>query len=249
MIRQFLERTGLLIRIKKIYYAADTRLNLSRTTALFSHVCGPGQLVFDVGANLGQKTEIFASLGARVVSVEPERRCSDYIRSRFAGSSQVTVVTAAVSDAPGRLSLFVNPQTPEISTLDREWLTSGPDKDKAGQIEEQSVEVVTLMQLIERFGTPDYIKIDVEGFETHVLKGLSVAVPHVSFEFHADNIADLTERCALVDALGAYDFNFTLANTYTLAQEQWAPSAQLLKAIRTLARQRPQWGDVFARRR
>jgi len=249
LIRSVLERTGLLIRIKKVYYAAETRLSLPKTKALFSHVCGPGSLVFDVGANLGQKTQIFANLGARVVSIEPEQRCCEYVRRRFRSSTQVTVVNAAVADSPGQLRLYVNPQTPEISTLDRDWLTTGPDKDKAGRIEEQVVEVVTLTQLIERFGVPDYVKIDVEGFETQVLRGLSVPVRHVSFEFHVDNVAPLIERLDLIKALGEYTFNYTLANSYQLSLPSWQPASVLIERLSSTPADAPQWGDVFARQR
>jgi FkbM family methyltransferase len=248
VIRRLLERWGLLIHVKKVYYAAETRVHLSRNAALFSHVCPRGGLVFDVGANLGQKTAIFVSLGARVVSIEPERRCCEYLRKRFGASDRVTVVNVAVSDEPGRLELFVNPQTPEISTLDRAWLTDGPDKDKAGQVEAQSVDVVTLTQLIERFGVPDYVKLDVEGFESKVLRGLKVPVGNLSFEFHADNVGEVAERCGIVDALGRYTYNFTRANTGTLALPSWVTAEELCAAIRATAPGLDRWGDVFARR-
>ena len=249
MIRELLERTGFLIRIKKIYYAVEARVLLPRTKALFGQMCGADDLVFDVGANLGQKTQIFLSLGARVISIEPERRCCEYIARRFRSSGRVTVLQAAVSDTPGRMQLFVNPQTPEISTLDLDWLRTGPDKAKAGRIEEQTVEVVTLTQLIERYGQPDYVKIDVEGFETRVLQGLTVPVRALSFEYHVENPDDLAERCRIVDALGDYRFNYTRANTCELALTAWVSSTALIDSIRTTPDAVPRWGDVFARRR
>jgi FkbM family methyltransferase len=249
VIRRLLERSGLLIHVKKVYYAAETRFHLSRNGALFSHVCRPGSLVFDVGANLGQKTAIFLSLGARVVAIEPERRCCEYLRKRFGGSDRVTVVNVAVSDEPGRLQLFVNPQTPEISTLDPAWLTDGPDREKAGQVEAQSVDVVTLMQLVERFGPPDYVKLDVEGFESRALRGLRVPVGNLSFEFHADNLDDVEERCGIVGSLGNYEYNFTRANTGALALASWVTPDDLHAAIRSTGAGLPRWGDVFARRK
>jgi FkbM family methyltransferase len=248
VIRTLLARSGMLIRIKRVYYSIESRLHLPRTRALFSHVCGPESLVFDVGANLGQKTTIFLSIGARVVAIEPETACFDYLTRHFR-SERLTLVNAAVSDQPGAVRLTVNPQTPEISSADADWLTSGPDHEKAGDTEEQIVEALTLTQLIERFGMPDYIKIDVEGFETRVLSGLRAPVRHVSFEFHAVNVAELQERCAILDALGRYSFNYTLGNSYELSLERWIPSAQLIAAIQSLPATATRWGDVFARRR
>jgi FkbM family methyltransferase len=248
-VRRALERTGLLLRVKKLYYRAEGRLHRSRSSRLFGHVCGTHSLVFDVGANLGQKTAVFLHLGARVVAIEPERHCFEYVRARFPGN-RVTALNVAVSDAPGRARLFVSPQTPEISTLEASWLESGPDKDKAGTIEEQAIEVVTLSQLIERYGVPDYVKIDVEGFETHVLRGLQVPVQHVSFEFHAGSVETIAERCAILSALGRYRFNFTLGNSYELSLPSWLPAPELVERIRALPPTPagpPQWGDVFAR--
>jgi FkbM family methyltransferase len=248
MIRRLLERSGLLIHVKKIYYAAETRLHLSRYASLFGQVIRPGNLVFDVGANLGQKTQIFLSLGARVISIEPERGCTEYLQKKFRGVDRVTVVNVAVSDEPGRLQLYVSPQTPEISTLDPAWLTEGPDKDKAGRVEAQSVDVVTLTQLIDRYGMPDYVKLDVEGFETRVLRGLKAPVGHLSFEFHADDVDEVAERCGIVDALGSYVYNFTRANTGTMVLASWVPATGLCEAIRLTAPGLDRWGDVFARR-
>jgi FkbM family methyltransferase len=248
VLRRLLERTGLLLSLKKVYYAAEARLNRQRARALFAHVCGPGDLVFDVGANLGQKTGIFEGLGARVIAIEPERSCAEYIRRRFRASQRVVVVNAAVSDAPGRLELHVSPQTPEISTLDPAWLSSGPDRDKVGAVEMQVVEVVTLAQLVERFGTPDYVKIDVEGFETRVLRGLTTPAACASFEFHDEHEEELRERCAILSQLGDYVFNYTIANSYTLALPSWTSADALAADIRARRRAigKPVWGDIFA---
>jgi FkbM family methyltransferase len=248
VIRDIAARLGLLIAIKRPYYAIYNRLHIGRTAAFYAELCGPGDLVFDVGANLGQKAYVFLKLGARVVSVEPERECVRYLRSHFS-SPRLTVVQAAVSDSPGRVRLFLDPQTPEIASLDERWLSDGPDHAKAFQVTAQDVEAVTLSQLVERYGVPDYLKIDVEGHETRVLQGLHVPVKRVSFEFHTVKLDELARRCALLGSLGAYEFNYTLGNTYRMGLARWVSSAHLADALRDV-RGRPselQAGDVFAR--
>jgi len=248
MIRSLLARLGWLGAIKRVYYAWDNRIHLPQKRAFYSQVCGPGMLVFDVGANLGQKTHVFLALGARVVSVEPERRCYEYLRTHFP-SDRLTVVNAAVADKPGTLRLMVDPQTPEISTVDTNWLVTGPDSAKVTQVEEQSVDALTLAQLIERFGVPDYIKLDVEGFETPALRGLDRSARHVSFEFHTANMQEIEERCAILRALGNYTFNYTLSDTYAMALDQWLTADALLDKLRAqhAAEGQPHWGDIFAR--
>src|SRR6266436_503898 len=44
-----------------------------------------GDLAFDIGANTGAKTAAFLSLGARVVAVEPNGQCTDYMLKKYQG--------------------------------------------------------------------------------------------------------------------------------------------------------------------
>src|SRR5438270_13965693 len=43
----------------------------------------PGNLIFDIGANAGEKTDVFLRLGARVVAVEPDQRNQEVLRQKF----------------------------------------------------------------------------------------------------------------------------------------------------------------------
>src|SRR5688572_28540682 len=43
----------------------------------------PGELCFDVGANVGNRVKIFLKPGARVVAVEPQRECVRTLRAAF----------------------------------------------------------------------------------------------------------------------------------------------------------------------
>src|SRR5262245_33095825 len=67
-------------------------------------------LVFDVGANRGAKTDALLSLGAQVVAVEPNPVCVEFLRSRYAdvlGSGQLQLKEAAVASQPGEIALIV----------------------------------------------------------------------------------------------------------------------------------------------
>ena len=57
------------------------------------------------------------------------------------------------------------------------------------------METITLDDLISTYGRPFYIKIDVEGYEAKVLKGLRTAVPYLSFEVNLPDFRSEGEQC------------------------------------------------------
>ncbi|MCC7418268.1 MAG: FkbM family methyltransferase [Acidobacteria bacterium] len=147
------------------------------------------RLIFDIGANIGSKAILFTKLAAQVVCVEPDAACVDVLRRRFQRNPDVRIVHAAVvGDSAGTGTLFKLAGASSYNTLSPKWLALLTDQAKprfASPPEQEAGEIVpttTLDRLIARFGTPSYIKIDVEGSELSVIKGLSTTVPLVSFE-------------------------------------------------------------------
>jgi len=61
-----------------------------------------GDLVFDVGANHGRKTDVFLRLGARVIAIEPDEVNQQILEQKFHlyrfVRKPVTIVGKAVSD-------------------------------------------------------------------------------------------------------------------------------------------------------
>src|SRR5437868_6104336 len=136
----------------------------------------PGDLAFDVGANIGVRTEVFLSLGARVIAFEPQPVCAREVRAR--GNANLVVVEKALGDAIGQAHLHLKKNNVQASLLS-DW-QGGPD---IGTI---AVPITTLDTEISRFGLPRFCKIDVEGFELNVLRGLSTPIEGLSFEYHCD---------------------------------------------------------------
>lgn len=149
----------------------------------------PGDLCFDVGANLGDRTAVFLRLGARVVAVEPQARCRRRLLRRFGRNPRVVLVPRALGAQPGAAEMKVS-EADTISSLSADWIARVQASGRfAGYAWNQTerVEVTTLDALIREHGTPAFCKIDVEGFEAEVLKGLSAPLRAVSFEFTPPN--------------------------------------------------------------
>lgn len=212
--------------------------------AFYGQFVGEGGLAFDVGANVGDKTAVCRALGARVVAFEPQPLCLRLLNKRFAGDAGVTVVAEGISDQAGVLPMSVCDSAKTISTFNPEWKEGRfSDFRWSSQIE---VPVITLDEAIARYGVPDFIKIDVEGFEEQVLRGLSQPAGSVSFEF-VKEYAGATGRCLdLLSALGYREFNCALGSETQYVFEQWTSAAEVLAFI-TQSEDQLLQGDIYAR--
>lgn len=158
-----------------------------------------GDLVFDIGANHGTHTQQMLKRGARVVAVEPQSAVAGELAKRF---PTVTVVQKAVGDAPGEAVLHLAPELDTLASLREEWIAeTGIPVAWQGS---EDVQVTTLDDLIDEFGKPTLVKIDTEGSDHRVLRGLSQPIDHLLFEIFPD--ADAPEAFSALDDLGSYEY-------------------------------------------
>ncbi len=213
--------------------------------------CGveKGVLCFDVGANVGDKTRHLRELGARVVAVEPVPQCIESLRLAFSNDlGGVSVVGKAVGANPGVLPLHVGDSS-TISSLNPDWIARN-GRLKGRQVSEiVNVEVTTLDALIREFGMPTFCKIDVEGYEAEVLKGLTSKIPAISFEFVPDNLSSVIECMRELSRIGDYIYNYTYSSPMRFELAQFADDQTLLHSLEA-GRQKDgslRWGDIVAR--
>ena len=236
-----------LLRSLAVYHAIPLRQR--RLRRLYATFAGPGDLVFDVGAHAGNRTRALAALGCRVVSIEPQPDFAWLLRFLFGHHPRVSILEAAVGDRAGVATLSVSDRTPTMTTLTAAWRAARERDPVFAGVRwnrEIDVELVTLDGLITRFGSPAFVKIDVEGGEPAVLAGLTRTVPVLSFEY-LPGAVDYTRACVdRLQTLGAYRFNWSVGESSELATAPWVDGDALMDGLRTgLARSRS--GDVYAR--
>ena len=94
-----------------------------------------------------------------------------------------------------------------------------------------AVPVTTLDAAIRKFGAPAFCKIDVEGFERQVIKGLSSRIRSVCFEFTRENRDD-AEACAdRLASLGKAGFNFSPYDDFSPFSESWLGKSELFRRL------------------
>jgi FkbM family methyltransferase len=196
---------------------------------------------------VGDRIGSFRRLGARVVALEPQPLCARAIRALYGGDPEVTLVEAACSDRPGRLTLRINSANPTVSTASADFIGAADGAGGwEGQVWDEEIEVAatTLDALIARFGVPAFAKIDVEGLEDAVLAGLSQGLPALSFEFTTIQ-RDVALRCLdRLAALGAYGFDIALGESQALTFGRWVSKDEMAARIAALPHAANS-GDVY----
>lgn len=240
IIKQLSISIGLYRPARAIHRLLTDQTDRQDQRNLLSHLIKPGDLVFDVGANIGERTDIMLSLGARVVAFEPQPILAREVRERGKKHAPLTVVQAAVGTEVGTANLLLTGSTGMASLR--------PDWDPSIVLGELPVLVTTLDIEIEKYGVPAFCKIDVEGLEVDVLNGLSAPIQALSFEYHCNEIA--VERVKLCVArlmdLGTYEFNLTGTECGKWLSPDWMPHDVFLNAFPRCAHPHF-YGDVFAR--
>jgi FkbM family methyltransferase len=206
-----------------------------------------GDLVFDVGAHIGRYSEIFTDLGAKVVSVEPNPHCCKQLRL-LAKVRDVHVEPCAAGDTPGKLKLRICDDS-VLSTVADEYYeeaSKAPIHKHAHWMDSVDVDVVTLDQLAGRYGIPAFVKIDAEGYDDHVLRGMSFQPKALTFEY-AQILPQVASRCFETPVLSSgYEFNFSRGLGSSFASEAWLSAEELRTRLPEFAGSEV-YGDVVAR--
>lgn len=171
----------------------------------------PKDLVFDVGCHHGCSTVFLARHAAMVVAVEPNHTNVAIIgKNVFLNDvSNVRVCHAAAGHTSGKTAI----QTENSNAI---VLMSKPRRAASAE-----VDVVPLDDLAQRYGFPDLFKIDVEGFEAHVLRGARQILkrrPKIALEVHKPMLAGFGS--SLEEVLGLLDLQ-THKVWFSKEDEDW----------------------------
>jgi FkbM family methyltransferase len=236
-----------ILRSLRIYYC--NRKHGPAMDRMYRGFVRPGDLVFDIGAHVGDRIAAFRRLDARVVAVEPQPALEKTLRLLYGCDAQVKIEAIAVGQQAGEIELNVNIDNPTVSTASANFIAAAagaPGWHGQNWTKRLRVPMTTIDALIARHGEPVFIKIDVEGFEAEALAGLTQAVPALSFEFttiQRDVARACVERCR---ALGYGRFNAALGESQQFAHTDWIEADTLLRWLDALPPEANS-GDVYAR--
>ena len=241
-----LRRAYGLCRSAAIYRANP--LKHRRARAFYRQFIAPGDLCFDIGAHLGDRSAHFLGLGARVVAVEPQPLLLAALQRRFGREPRVSLVAAALGAAAGRAELAIDPMNPTVATLSPDFIAQA-GSSRGFRLtrwrERIDVAVTTLDALIATHGVPRFCKIDVEGYEHAVLEGLTQPLPRLSLEYLPAALDPALMAIARLNQLGAYRFNRSPGESMRFVAPHWRGAAEMVAELKGLGPEEG-GGDVYA---
>jgi FkbM family methyltransferase len=207
-------------------------------------------IIFDIGCNVGSWTEANYSKDKEFVCVEAEPEMARRTKTKFKDVDNIIVLSNAVSDKDDEeidLYLTVNNQHPVLPSCVKRWETPS----RFGYLFDHTpvkVKTITIDRLIELYGEPDHIKIDVEGYENIALRGLTHKSGMVSFEWGEEEKENVFEAISYLQTLGYDKFALHETDDYTFTPDKWVDYDMIKNIVNgTLVPERQyKWGMIFA---
>jgi FkbM family methyltransferase len=217
---------------------------------IFREIIRSGDLCFDIGANLGNKTQEMSDLGSFVVSIEPQIDCYAHLKNRFANNPNVTIVNYACGSS-NRKDIMNISSAHTLSTMSDSFIKETSKERFTGTSWDKKIEIelVTLDSLINIYGVPRFCKIDVEGYEVEVLKGLSHPIPFISLEFVPELKKNSFECIDSLLKIGEYVFNYSEGESGFFEFSNWINSKDIINYLLEKNDFKNSFGDIYAKKK
>lgn len=214
-----------------------------KTTAFFNSFLSVSNntklLAFDIGANKGTKTKALLQLGFTIIALEPEKKAISTLLYRYKNNERVKIVEKGVSSEEGFTDIYITEGRSGLNTMNTKWKDSLHDEDEnrwQKQVEfnqHYQVPLTTIELLYAEFGNPYFIKIDVEGFELEVIKGMKKLPNFLTFEANLPEFTKETIQClgALYNLNKNILFNYSFKEKLVLAE--WINFTEMVNYIET----------------
>ena len=127
-------------------------------------------LIFDVGMHIGQDTEFYLRQGFRVLAIEASPILAEAGRQKFASeirSGQLDILNVGIFESDGIADFWICESVPEWNSFDRAIASREGFPHHAIQ-----VPTMRFGSILEKYGVPHYLKVDIEGCDHLCTKDL-----------------------------------------------------------------------------
>lgn len=205
-------------------------------------------IAFDIGSNIGKWAIANSALYNTIISVEASPSTFQRLQEHCLPFSNIIPLNFAVCNNGGQDIVFYEASADVISTLNREWLSNSNSRFCGMPHREIMCKTITLDTLIEKYGKPDLIKIDVEGAEYDCISSLSQHVDTICFEW-ASEMYNISYRCIdYLETIGFTRFCVQLEDQYTFRpNDNDYYSSQVAKELLGMMTPKQEWGMIWSK--
>jgi FkbM family methyltransferase len=162
-------------------------------------------LLFDIGANRGDATSAGIDKGfKKIISIEPAPITFSTLVRTFIYTDSVIPLKLAVGSTNNELVEFYECVEDGLSTTEKAWLTDPSMPYNGKQFRTIAAITCTLDYLIDYYGVPDLVKIDVEGAESEVFAGLTKKPKNLAFEWTIETLDQHIEQLHRLKKVNGY---------------------------------------------
>jgi FkbM family methyltransferase len=206
-------------------------------------------LIFDIGANIGLFTDKCLEMypECRVILIEPNKDLCNFLHEKYKNNKNIKIIERVVASKDDEEIDFFISNADTISTSSLDWINNSRFTNHYIWMDPIKIKTITIDRLIFDYGKPDLIKVDVEGFEFEVFKGLSNKVNEICFEWAEETFNNTLNSVKLLENLGYNSFGYIYNDEYLKKPEIY--SEWSLCDLNTLIKNNSKelWGTIWVK--
>jgi len=217
----------------------------------YSGFITPNMKIIDVGVNVGNYSQAFLNFGAKVIGLEPQKYCQNILRKRFKNATNFKLIPLASGSKVSTEEIHT-PTSHTVASMNKNWIDSVKQSNRFnGEVwnKTETISVTTLDLIIKENFIPDYIKIDVEGYELEVLKGLNHQINFISFEITLPEMKQSAIDCVNeIARIGNYVYTIP-SEDKIMDTKNWYSKSEIISQLESLSQSNKKVSsDIFCKK-
>jgi len=246
-IKLYIPTKNIIDTIRYFLFSENDYYN--KTDKMYSQFDLKDKIIYDIGA-ADNGIEPFLRVGAKkVIGVEPVIKFYKRLLRKYKNNDKVEILNIALGDKDEDKE-FIICNSEYFSTFSKDQINMIKGSNECKNLEfykKDKVQVRKLDTLIKKYGIPYFCKIDVEGYELEVLKGLTKKIPLISFEYNTLLINNTIQCIFQLEKIGEYEYNFTDTFNENMESKEWISSEKMIEILKKMDNTDMHFGDVYAR--